>query len=84
MTISVMRDVAAVTGEVKSPDETARKRNQFFPAEKKGGCCGKCCDSYSRQEDGGEDAALPPWRWGTVVEKARLMSPGSDRWSEEE
>jgi len=34
-----------------------------------------------RQEDKGEDAAILPWRWGTVVKKARMMSPGSDRWS---
>jgi hypothetical protein len=56
---------------------------KFFPASKKGDCCGEYCDGSSRQEDEGEDAAIPPWRRGTVVEKARTMSPGSDRWSED-
>ena len=27
----------------------------------------------------GKDSAIPPWRRGTVVEKARMKSPGSDR-----
>ena len=56
----------------------------FFPAAIKGGCCREYCDGYSRQEDEGQDAAIPPWRRGTVVGKARMRSPGRVRSSKDE
>ena len=36
------------------------------------------------QEDEGQDAVIPPWRRGAVVEKARMMSPGRVRSSKDE
>jgi hypothetical protein len=46
-------------------------------------CCRERCDGSLRQEDEGDEAAIPLWRRGTGVEKTRMISPGSDRWSKE-
>ncbi len=55
----------------------------FFTATKKGGCCSGYCDGSLWQDEGRKGCAIPPWRRGSVVKEARMMSPGSDRWSRE-